>query len=757
MKLPAILIQHSNSILGVFLAIRCSVPLVAEITKDLGPAPISTGNFTGRVSAIACSPTDPNRFFVGGADGGVWRTTDGGANWTPLTDQMPTTATGALALDPTNENILYVGTGEANFANHSRYGLGILKTTDGGDTWTQLAASTFAGRCISRIIVSPSNPQTLFASVTTAGGFPALAAAKNHPQRNGPLGVFRSDDGGVNWTQLSGGLPTTLSATDLTMDAANNSVLYAAIGHIFGAGQNGIYKTTDGGTTWSLLAGGLPTANVGRISLAVALTNSQRLYALIAHSADASGGGAGVLGGYRSDNGGATWTSLTVPSDLQATYGWYLSFVVVAPADPNSVYFGGLDMIRSTNAGANWSYVSPPHDDCHALAFDAAGNLISGNDGGADRSFNGGTSWTSLNNGLAIIQCYAGLSSHPTDANLYYAGMQDNGSNRRSNDSRSWSQVLGGDGGWTQLDQLAPTRILVEYQGSGSLYRSTNGGASFNFSGSGISGGDRNCFVSPFLLDPTNSNLAYYGTYRLYRSINGGANWSVLSGDLSNGSGSIRSLAIAPSNPTNLYAATNDGNVLVSTNSGANFTVIQSGNPGWPRVTHELTIDPNDAATLYLAGAAFGADQIRRTRDRGQNWETLDGGLPDVPVNVIAIDTRAGGLVLYAGTDAGLLRSIDGGMNWAKFGRELPNAPVVDLLIDFPRDRISVSTQGRGVWQIKGLIPGDFNADGTVDLSDLVALLSEYGCLANCNYDMDLDGDVDLIDVALLLTNYGRS
>ncbi|MCH7527463.1 MAG: hypothetical protein IID39_08505, partial [Planctomycetes bacterium] len=170
--------------------------------RSLGPAPITSGPYSGRLAAVVCSPTDANRYFVGAADGGVWRTDDGGASWTPLTDLLPRCAIGALALDPLDENTIYAGSGEANFANHSRYGVGLYKSTDGGESWFVLAADAFSGRAFSRIVVDPVNSETLYAAITHAGGFPEMVAARGHPQADGPLGVFKSTDGGVNWTHL---------------------------------------------------------------------------------------------------------------------------------------------------------------------------------------------------------------------------------------------------------------------------------------------------------------------------------------------------------------------------------------------------------------------------------------------------------------------------------------------------------------------------------------------------------------------------
>ncbi len=725
-----------------------------EQVRELGPAPISNGQYTGRISAIVCDPVDSNRYFVGGADGGVWRTSDGGVNWTPLTDGLPTTAVGALALDPADADVVYLGSGEANFANHSRYGLGLFKSTDGGLSWSQLAESTFAGRCFSKLIVSPADPQVVYAAITPAGGFPEKAAAKGHPAKDGPIGVFRSNDGGATWSQLLNGLPNE-AATDLALDPANPGTGYAAIGRIFGSSSNGIYKTSDGGDSWIKLAGGLPTTSVGRISVAVAPSNPSRLYTLITNPADANGGGASVRGGWRSSDAGATWTSINVPS-IQSTYGWYLSLVTVQPTNANTVVMGGLELVRSTNSGVSFSTITPPHVDMHAAAWDAAGRLLIGDDGGVHRSANLGTSWSSLNTGLGVIQFYAGLSTHPADDQVVLGGTQDNGTNLRSADSLAWVGVLGGDGGWTQIDQAAPLRSFGEYQGSGNLYRSTNGGASYNYVGTGINTSDRNAFLPPYLIDPTDSNRMLYATQRVYRSLNGGTSWSVLSGDLSDGSGAIRALAMAPSDPDVVYAATNDGNVQLSTDGGATFGLILDGHPGWPRVTREITVDPTDPSVVYLATAHFGAEQVLRSGDAGASWQSLDGDLPDLPVNVVAVDARWSPAELYAGSDAGLYRSLDDGHTWQKIAAGMPNAAIIDLRLDTGRERLIVGTQGRGAWEVSIEVQADLDGDGDVDLIDLSLLLTEFGCADGCSADLDGDGGVDLTDLSLLLIEFGR-
>lgn len=683
----------------LWIALVCCAPTLAlaQVWRELGPAPITNGSYTGRISSIAPSRSNPNLMYVAGADGGLWRTTNGGVNWTPLTDGLPSSAMGAVALDPLNESVLYLGSGESNHANHSRYGLGLFKSTDAGGSWTQLAESTFAGRCFSKIIVDPINTSVVYAAITQAGGFPEKAAAKGHPLRDGPLGVFKSTDGGITWTQLLSGLPNQ-AASDMVMSPTDPGTLYSAVGRIFGNAANGVYKTTNGGASWSKLAGGLPTSNVGRIALAIAPSNASRLYALVTNAASSSGGNATTLGAYRTDNAGATWTALSV-GNIQATYGWYLCTASVQPTNPDVVIFGGLSLVRSSNAGGSFSTITPPHVDMHATEWTSDGRLLSGNDGGVHVSSNLGGSWTSLNTGLGVIQFYAGLSTHPSDLNILLGGTQDNGTVRRNTNTKNWSNVLGGDGGWTQIDQANPLRMFAEYQGTATLFRSTNGGSSFSGSSSGINSGDRNCFLPPYEIDPTNSNRMLYCTHRVYESMNGGTSWTAVSGDLSNGAGAIQSIAIAPSNPQVAYVATNDGNVSVSTDGARTFTRVLSGIPSWPRTTRSIFVHPGDDQTAYLAVAQYGVNKIRRTRDRGQTWEPLDGDFPDVPANTIAVDTRGAVPRIYVGADDGVYRSLDDGRAWRRFGVGLPRCAVIDLRLDIGRNRLVVATQGRGAWE----------------------------------------------------------
>ena len=708
------------------------------------------------MSSVVTSPTNRHKYFVGAASGGVWRTVSGGFTWTPLTDDMPACAIGALAMDPADEQVIYAGTGEANFANHSYYGLGIYKTEDGGDSWSILASEVFGGRTFSRLIVSPADSQVVYAAVMHAGGFPAHNAAKGHPGTDGAVGVFASGDGGETWNHLTNGLPA-VGASDLVIDPADPLVLYAAIGDIFGEPGNGIYKTEDGGASWDKLEGGLPT-NIGRISVAIAPSDNQRLYALIANPSDAQGGSASTENIYRSDDAGATWTPTNPGSGLQATYAWYLSVLLVDRLDPDTVYAGGVNLIKTTNGGDTYVDITPPHVDIHALAQDLSNRLVCCDDGGVHVTSNGGITWYAVNDGMGTLQFYPGLSLHPTDRDFVLGGTQDNGTCERFGTGLLWSQQLGGDGGFTAMHPDDPDVRFAELQGTGNLYRSTNGSA-YALSNTGINSDDRNCFLPPIVFAPGDPHTLLYGTHRIYRSTSAGNTWTPISDDLTGGApAAIRCIVFAPSDDQVVYAATNDGRVLVSENGGADWTLSLVDIPGWPRTTREIAVHPQDPSTAYLAVARFGVDQVMTTSDRGQSWQSIDGDLPDTPANSIAAHAGGGFPIVFVGTDLGVYMTCNSGTNWRKVGTGLPHTPVIDLIVDTNFDRLVAGTMGRGTWSIPLPLPGDHDDDGDTDLMDVAALqtcfsgdwtspgylLPDEDCLLL--FDLDFDDDVDLLD-----------
>ena len=316
----------------------------------IGPRPTDAGSTyvtAGRVNAIAIDPRDNNTVYIGAAEGGVWKTTDGGQNWTPLTDDQASLANGSIAIDPINPDIVYVGTGEENFAIDSYYGAGILKSTDGGQHWTNIVGP-FLRATIGSLAIHPANGQIVLAGVGTIGGITASTLTR---------GVWRSTDGGQNWTQVLTGAP----ATSVLFDPSNGNTAYAALGLISGSGSNGVYKSTDAGKTWTLIPGSganaLPTANVGRIDIGIAPSNSSTLFASIQDSSSSTFGG--LLGVFKTTDGGATWNKLS-PPNVCAGVGqcWYDMNIRVNPKDPNVVFLvGSLRVARSLDGGATWSTI----------------------------------------------------------------------------------------------------------------------------------------------------------------------------------------------------------------------------------------------------------------------------------------------------------------------------------------------------------------------------------------------------------------
>jgi photosystem II stability/assembly factor-like uncharacterized protein len=666
--------------------------------EELGPAPILPLEAAGRVSAIACSSTDPDRYFVGGADGGVWRSDDGGASWSSVTHALPTTSVGALAIDPSNGQVIYMGSGESNYLEQSRYGLGLFRSVDGGDHWEHLAEADFGGRCFSRIVVDPLDGAVVFAAITQAGGFPLSLrpAARNHPGRDGLLGLFRSADGGTSWTQLTGGLPNS-SCTDLVMHPTSPQVLYAAFGHVRGASTNGVYRSVDGGTSWGLLPGGMPSGlSAGRINLDIAPSDPSRLYTLIANPCNVYGVGATNLGAWQSSDGGDSWSALPIGGLHPYHTGLHSGVVRVDPTNPDIVLFGGRMLLRSTTAGSGLVDVSAPHQDEYALAFDAAGRLLLGNSGGLYRSPDGSGSWTSLNRGLGTVQLFAGIASHPLDDEIIIAGSVGSAGIRRSSPPPAWNQILLYFG-WARFDHDDPQRVFAGAMGSGNFYLSTDGGVNFTWSGSGIDPTD-SAFLPPILVDPTDTNRLLYATNRIYLSTDGGIGWTPISAALSGPTHVIRTLAHCPTHPDVVWAVLTSGAVHISQDGGVSFTQVLTVNSCRLHPTREVFCHPEDASTAWVADARFGVTQLQVTRDHGQTWTPLDGNLPDVPVNTVAVIPGARDRI-FVGTDRGLLFSPNGGGNWRRYGEGLPPAVIVDILIETERHRIVVATQGRGMWR----------------------------------------------------------
>ena len=744
------------------------------IGQQIGQFPINFGErrlpCSGRVSALALHPqfdgTNNRTVYLGSAMGGVWRSDDGGENWRPLTDNAPSLAIGDIAIDPVNPNVVWAGTGEGNpFSGASYYGAGILKSTDGGANWQVIngpnstiapVQPVFINAGILKIEIDPTNTNTVY--VTTGTGRSSSAASS--PFVNAPLGqrgLWKTTDGGQSWTNLNvtndGG---RISAMDVITDPLNRQRVFAAML------DDGIYRSENGGQTWTYLQTGLPADGFRRIALAVGppLQGSQNstIYAALA-ATDST-----LLGIFRSTNNGANWTQVATPQDAGQTN--YNLAILTDPADARVVYYvtsaaetnDSGTLWRTTNAGQTWEDLSYGdatsgglHADSHALAI-ARSNpniLFTGNDGGVFRTNNAkaaaaSVAWTSLNNTLNITQ-FQMIALHPTSLDFMVGGTQDNGTNRYSGNA-SWTNLAEGDGGFAYIDQSNPKVVWQTFQNSSSA-TAARFGPRVTLDGTvnqiawlnrrcinctaragGFNPTDRVGFYAPLAGHPgftgEQGNVVYFGTMRVYRTADRGVNFSGIGPssdgfgtDLSKGQGRLNAIAAHPRlNPAQgsdpqgevVWAGTSDGNVQVTTDAGKlaaatwrNVTKAPLPN----RFVTDIGLDPNEQRRAVVTYSGFNANtpatpgKVFLTNDQGGTWTDISGDLPDTPANSIAIDPNQAN-TYYLGTDIGVFQTTNGGVNWTRLGTGLPRIAIFTVRYHAATKNLVIATHGRGIWRL---------------------------------------------------------
>ncbi|MFQ5805223.1 MAG: WD40/YVTN/BNR-like repeat-containing protein [Phycisphaerae bacterium] len=703
----------------------------------LGPRPIideywsGWDDASGRVVSVAVHPTDPLTVYIASASGGVWKTTDGGILWIPLTDELSNLNHGAVAIDPSNPDVIYAGTGE--YTTWSE-GDGLFRSTDEGLTWNRTATIAQVGSTCSGIVVDPAN--SLRIHVT------------------GNAGYVRTDDGGASWSRY-----LSDAASSVALNPDNPNVVYV------GRQSDGVYRSTDGGNSFTKLINGLPSSDVRRILLAVAPSNPDVVYTAIINSSS------GLRGLYRSTNGGDSWSQKTNTPDFPYPQGWYDAFIGVDPTDEDVVYAGGVfptyavaGVIKTTDGGNSWTDITigsgggQLHPDQHAIAFGSDGTVWIGNDGGMWKSEDGGDSWINCNATLTVTQNYA-AALHPADPSQLMTGTQDNGTIGRNADVLEWPQIIGGDGGYLAYDRADPSRKYTTYVYLTVFRIEDDGWANI----SGPWGDDPRNFIAPLVMDPGNPRALVGGTNRVWRTTNADtdADWTAISTSAVGDGGTLNAIAIAPSDSNTIYVGNSRGGVWLTIDL-ASWVRRSNGLPSGQ--VSDICVDPENPASAYLAFHNTFGPRVLRTADYGLTWSNVTGDMPNgVSARALAVDWASDPPHLYTGSGVGVYASLDGGVSWLKDGTDLPNVNIGDLVIDPSRNTITVATYGRGAWRASlsdAGVEGDVDGDGDVDLNDLAALLAAYGtCTNDPGYnpaaDLDDSGCLDLADLAILLANYG--
>ena len=681
----------------------------------------------GRALAVTGIPGDPVTFYFGAVAGGVWKTTDGGATWAPLTDGTAISSVGALAIAPSDHNVIYVGTGEAAPRGDMTYGDGVYKSVDGGKTWSHVGLSD--SRQIGALIVDPHNADTV------------LVAAFGHAfGPNKERGVYRTTDGGKSWTQVLYRDEET-GAIDVTFDPNDPGIVYAALWQArrqpwnFSSGGpgSGLYRSTDGGVTWTRLTGnGLPEGILGRIHVSVSPADSKRVYAMI----EAHQGGL-----YRSDDGGVHWARVSDDGRLTQR-AWYFSTVLADPKHVDTVYAANTGLFRSSDGGKTFELLPARHGDHHGLWIDPANpdRMIESSDGGASISFDHGKTWTTQAN-QPTAQFYHVAVDNRFPYYLYGA-QQDNSSiaiasmdDEGAIVPRDWYDVAGGECGFVIPD---PRDADITY------------GSSENFVGrldrhnmqqqiipvwpvdaSGHAARDlehRFNWTSPLIMSPFDPDTLYYGMERLYKTSNRGGSWSAISPDLTRNDKSkqqasggpitkditsveyydtIFAIAESPLSKGMIWVGTDDGLIQLTRDDGGRWTnVTPSGMPAWSTIS---MIEPSryDAGTAYVAVDRHKLDDVQpyvfATRDGGRSWTRIDAGLPQGSfVHAVREDSVKRDL-LYAATETGVFVSFDAGQHWQSLQLNLPRSPVHDLAVS--GNDLAIATHGRSFWILDDVTP----------------------------------------------------
>jgi photosystem II stability/assembly factor-like uncharacterized protein len=658
-------------------------------------------NIGGRIPSIAVHPAEPETIYIGAAAGGIFKTTDNGLTWKSIFDSQPALAIGDVEIAPSNRQVVYAGTGEPNGGGGSvNYeGLGIFKSRDGGITWQKAGLENTGS--IGRIAIDPNNANRVF-----------VAAMGYLYQKSSDRGIYRTLDGGASWKKVLYVTDST-GGIDLTIHPTNPDTIYVALWERsrtvqtrnYGGPSGGIFRSTDGGDTWTELTNGLPPDDFGRIAVSVSPKDPSIVYALMTNTVGF------YKGIYRSTDNGNTWTKMDPNNKLSgifSSYGWWMCRIIADPNNANRIYALGLDIFRSDDGGVNWQPVSSGvHVDQHALWINPADsrNILAANDGGLYSTTDDARTWRHFTN-LPITQFYTCEIDENYPAKLL-GGTQDNGTPATSTGRLDdWQVIYGGDGFVCLVDPTDSRYVYAEFQ-FGNIARSTDGGKTFKAAITGINNSELRNWNTPIVFSPDNPSILYTGTTKLYRSTDRAVTWKPFSPNLNNDTygtngvnySTISTISVSSKNPDIIYVGTDDANVWITTDGGTNWKKINTGLPN--RVITKVAADPYDANIAYVTVSGFRwreyIPHVFKTTNQGATWQAISGNLPEAPVNDIIVDPLIRN-TLYIATDVGVYTSTTDGKTWQPLGADLPLVPVLDIRLHNPSRKLIAATFGRSMY-----------------------------------------------------------
>jgi photosystem II stability/assembly factor-like uncharacterized protein len=707
----------------------------------LGARNIGSAAMSGRIAAVAAVHEGARlTVYVGAASGGVWKSVNGGTTFKPVFDRQDVQSIGAVTIDPTNPKVIWVGSGEAWMRNSVSVGDGVYKSSDGGDNWTNVGLPN--SEHIVKILVDPGAPNTVYVCV------PGKLWSDSDER-----GVYKTSDGGKTWAKVLAGSNLSTGCSMISMDPAHPQTIFAGMwdfrrrGWTFRSGGDGptapsgsgLFKTTDGGATWSEIpagAAGLPTKPWGRIAVAVAPSKPDVVYAFIEAAVPKNGL-------YRSNDGGKTWQAL----DRSQNMIWrpfYFANLIVDPKDENRVYKPDGSLIVSADGGQSFSNISGgAHGDFHDVWVDPdnTDHLITGDDGGLWYSYDAGNKWWKADN-LPVSQFYHVSLDNDRPYHVY-GGLQDNSSWVGESDypggitSSRWENMYGGDGFWMFVDPTDPTYLYAEYQGGeiGRVNRQTHETRNIKPLPRYGEGKLRFNWNTPIHVSPTQSGTIYIGSQFLFRSRDFGQTWDRISPDLSTNdpqkqlqeqSGgvtvdnsaaethtTIYAIAESPKDPNVVWAGTDDGNLQLTKDGGKTWTNVVANIKGLPPAAWVSSVEAGhyDAGTVYATFDLHTFGDMRpyayKSTDYGATWTPVVGaGSPVRGYAHVIKEDLVNRDLLFLGTEFGLWVSVNGGQNWSRYtGGNFPNVAVRDLAIH-PRDNdLVIATHGRGIWIIDDITP----------------------------------------------------